>query len=197
MYFELIYCFPVAEDDWIFMLSPRMYLHQRETLYLVSFVFSDLIPISYLIYAYKYINIHSNICVYWWRLFHYKTLRLNMFLAGSLGVQLPECEARFSCHLKIIPYQKLVWDSTNLCKMELILEVSVTRVRDSSAMVIFTFTAFLLFVLCQLVDLVSHTFCLFITANELRLDTSGVEDLDKLLIDAMFEVGCMILNNQV
>lgn len=75
--------------------------------------------------------------------------------------------------------------------MELILEVSATMVMVSSAMVIFNFTAFCLILLYELlIAILSHTMSLIsVTANELRLDTSGVEDLDKLLINTMFEVG--------
>lgn len=66
----------------------------------------------------------------------------------------------------------------------------MTMVTVSSAMVIFDFMNFLLLLLFVLLIVVlSHTLSLiFVTANELRLDTSGVEDLDKLLINTMFEV---------
>lgn len=106
----------------------------RDTLFGLFCIFGfDQYCICILVY---YIDIQRRICAFFGGLlFCYKTLWAKILLAWYLEVLLLECEARFSCHLKIIPCQKLVWDSTSLCKMELILEVSVTRVRDSSAMV--------------------------------------------------------------
>lgn len=147
MYFSIKYCFPSLKMAGFNILWLRLYVHQPEGHFTwVSFVFLHLTNVSFKyadiikVYIKTYVHI-------WWLLFSYKTLRLDTLLTGSLGARLLECEARFSCHLKIIPYRKLVWDLTSLCKMELILEVSVTMVMDSSAMVTFTFTILLLFVL--------------------------------------------------